>query len=71
MVECWSIKSVCACPKDDKNENEDIEMDLWHSRKNRISSEDISDFCGGQIEGDEVELLRWFRLVKRRCINAS
>lgn len=52
--------------------NKDVTMDLWHIRKDRIRDEDIRDKVGVISVEDKMwkVRLRWFRHMKRRCMDA-
>lgn len=48
---------------------ENIEMDVWAYRRDKIKHEDIQDKVGvSSVVNKMLEvMMRWFRDVKRRC----
>lgn len=51
------------CPEDVCCEDEDVEMDLWHTRSDNIRNEVIRDNVGDKMREAR---LRWFGHVQRR-----
>ncbi|KAG5578290.1 hypothetical protein H5410_058424, partial [Solanum commersonii] len=69
MFECCGMLAgeELASTKDESNGNEDVEIDVWHTRRDMIRNKDIWDKVGVGPMVDKIReaRLRWFGHVKR------